>query len=660
MVSTTGHSEYDNGPEDFDNDQYVGKDPMDLERPLYGILGVRPDATEEEIRKAYRQAASAIHPDKIHDPDLREEAARAFSDLQHAHEVLSDPAKRDVYDIYGEEGLKAGMDLVDAAGRSREDLRREWQAFKDRQRQEELDASVNYRGKYVFRVDATALVRPYSRNVSRKPEIVSIYMSSGVDLPVEFMTPENVRPFVGHKMASVLGAERDIAHLGGMVYVRRSEGQGSFIAGYKRAWSNYTTLNAQAVVGLRTLLSASTSIQLSKNASATLAATWQPNAGPGLQFITSRQLTERTQAEFSWIIGPREASGMGLAISHRSDKMLISGGFDVGSATGMQLRIVRQITESSTGKLSFKIGFSGAEIDVGGSKRINEATIAGMYVVAGTKGVLVRLRYSRGGHVFEFPITLSPSFDPSLLAAALTIPSALIYAGSEWIARPLGRILASKKSMMERKEHALEIQQALDRALSTQALLNGVSKRRTQKAALEKSLVIVFALYGEEQAVKQLATSRLEEKLNECSEERHKFKDMKASSATEGNDLQEDGPSASGDRTSDDREIERQDNGSAEEDSSLAPSMLDVTVPLQYLSDSRSLTLHKGYSKSRLMGFCDPSPGSSKVLIIYYSFQNSPRICLIADADGASLPAQGRELEGSEKEMVQQLVSKYE
>lgn len=73
-------------------------------KDYYKILGVSKEATEDEIKKAYRKLALKYHPDKNKAPGAEEK----FKSLAEAYEVLSDKKKRDIYDQVGEEGLKAG------------------------------------------------------------------------------------------------------------------------------------------------------------------------------------------------------------------------------------------------------------------------------------------------------------------------------------------------------------------------------------------------------------------------------------------------------------------------------------------------------------------------------------------------------------------------
>jgi len=73
-------------------------------RDYYEALEVARDAPEEEIKRAYRKKALKYHPDRNPDDPS---AAEKFKEAAEAYEVLSDPEKRRLYDMYGEAGLSA-------------------------------------------------------------------------------------------------------------------------------------------------------------------------------------------------------------------------------------------------------------------------------------------------------------------------------------------------------------------------------------------------------------------------------------------------------------------------------------------------------------------------------------------------------------------------
>jgi molecular chaperone DnaJ len=71
---------------------------------FYDLLGVSHDASEAEIKKAYRKLAMEYHPDRNSAP----EAEVRFKEITEAYEVLRDPQKRAAYDRYGKAGVGAG------------------------------------------------------------------------------------------------------------------------------------------------------------------------------------------------------------------------------------------------------------------------------------------------------------------------------------------------------------------------------------------------------------------------------------------------------------------------------------------------------------------------------------------------------------------------
>lgn len=92
-------------------------------RDYYEILGVPRNATEEQIKQAYRRLAKQYHPDM--NPDNRKEAEEKFKELSEAYEVLLDKDKRQLYDLYGHEGVSSRF------GPSGFDFRRDFTHFED-------------------------------------------------------------------------------------------------------------------------------------------------------------------------------------------------------------------------------------------------------------------------------------------------------------------------------------------------------------------------------------------------------------------------------------------------------------------------------------------------------------------------------------------------
>ena len=87
----------------------------------YNVLGVERNASQDDIKRAYRKLALKYHPDKNQG---NKQAEEKFKIAAEAYEVISDPAKRQRYDQFGHEGLRGGdargfgnfEDIFDAFG----------------------------------------------------------------------------------------------------------------------------------------------------------------------------------------------------------------------------------------------------------------------------------------------------------------------------------------------------------------------------------------------------------------------------------------------------------------------------------------------------------------------------------------------------------------
>jgi molecular chaperone DnaJ len=82
---------------------------MATTKDYYEILGIQRNASDEDIKKAYRKLAREHHPDMVKESD-KEGARKRFKEINEAYRVLSDPQKRKMYDQFGHAGAGFGQE----------------------------------------------------------------------------------------------------------------------------------------------------------------------------------------------------------------------------------------------------------------------------------------------------------------------------------------------------------------------------------------------------------------------------------------------------------------------------------------------------------------------------------------------------------------------
>ena len=82
-------------------------------KDFYEVLGINRDASDDEIKKAYRKLAMKHHPDRNPDNPKSEEQ---FKEAKEAYEILSDAQKRAAYDQYGHAGVDPQAGGMGGAG----------------------------------------------------------------------------------------------------------------------------------------------------------------------------------------------------------------------------------------------------------------------------------------------------------------------------------------------------------------------------------------------------------------------------------------------------------------------------------------------------------------------------------------------------------------
>jgi DnaJ family protein C protein 11 len=215
------------------------------------------------------------------------------------------------------QGLQAGFEVGEWL-HSASDLKKEWEDFKRKQAQQKEEAATAIKGLYQCRVDATEPLR-------RGLHVRSIVVTNSVDATV---------------------GEADNLHVQGQAAVRNQAGSGNLIFGYTRQLSQHDSLDAQLVLGLRSLATLTSSRQIGTHTRASATLTWGPQEGVGMQLSSTRQMPHNCQGTFAWVLGPRGAPGMSLAVAQRGTKTALQGKVEVGAVTALSARATVMVTET--------------------------------------------------------------------------------------------------------------------------------------------------------------------------------------------------------------------------------------------------------------------------------------------------------------------------
>jgi DnaJ family protein C protein 11 len=440
------------------------------DRQLYALLHLSPEASDDDVKKAYRQWAQVYHPDKHQTLQMQDIATQNFQKIREAYEILSDERKRQIYDLYGMEGLTSGLELGPKL-KSREEVRAEFERLQQRQEERRLAAHVHHRGSLLMNLSLVPVLESYEA-----PRINGMAMSTQVQAQV---------------------SKRDTVVLGGNMALRRGLGGGSVTMVLRRQISPISSVEVLAMVGLRSILSLQTSRQLSTHSTGTLGLSLSLRDGSvTLANTWSRQLSEDTTGNIQLVIGPD--TGISVGWQRHGKKNAGSADVKVGPATfGVSGQYIRHFSSKSQGRLTGKFGSTGVELELGGERRLSEHSSAAMFCVLGLQGVSWKVRFTRGGQKFVIPIVLCTTLNPFIATGALILPSSIYAILKTFVFKPYNLRRNRRKSLELRRSTYAQVVEARASSERSQLLLKNVAERKKQKQAQRRGLVILAAVYGD-------------------------------------------------------------------------------------------------------------------------------------------------------------------
>ncbi|KAI7989389.1 Chaperone protein dnaJ 13 [Camellia lanceoleosa] len=443
-------------------------------RELYALLHVSTEASDEEIRKAYRQWAQIYHPDKYQAPQMQEIATENFQRICEAYEILSDEKKRLIYDIYGMEGLTSGLELGPKLNKA-EEIKEELERLRRRKEQEKVSAHVRPSGSIL----------------------------ANLSLP-QFLNGGGIMR--GMAMSSEVQSEiskQNAIVIGGNLVVNGNSGGGAATAVLRHQMSSVSSIEFMASAGLRALVGVQTSRHLSLHSTATTGVAVSLRDGSiNLSNSWTRQLSETSSGNIQLALGPESSIAVGW--QKKEEKMSAAGEIKFGTSSfGASAHYTHHFSAKSHGLIAGSVGSTTLEIEVGGGRKISQFGTVRMLYSVGIQGIFWRFELHRGGQKLIVPILLSRHLNAVIATGALVIPASIYFLLKTFIVKPYSLKWEKHEVLDNMKRTAAQVREARAAAEKAQQLLQNVANRKKSRQQETGGLVIAKAVYGSQNALKK-------------------------------------------------------------------------------------------------------------------------------------------------------------
>ncbi|KAJ6947039.1 chaperone protein dnaJ 13-like isoform X1 [Populus alba x Populus x berolinensis] len=456
-----------------------GEEAGPPKRELYALLQVSPEATDEDIRKAYRHWAQVYHPDKYQDFHMQQIATENFQRICQAYEILSDEYKRQIYDIYGMEGINSGLELGPKLNKV-EELKAELERLRKRKEEEKMLAH--------FRPSGTIL--------------------SHLSLP-QFLDGDGIMR--GMAMSSEVQSQlskRTAIAIGGNLEVNENSGGGAASTVLRHQLSPVSSIEFIASAGLRALIGVQTTRNLSLHSTATIAIAKSLRDGSiNLSNTWTRQLSETANGNIQLLLGPESSIAVGWQKKH--EKMSASGELKIGTSSfAASAHYTHRFSSKSHGRIAGRFGSTNLEVEVGGGRKLSNFSTVRMLYTIGIQGIFWKFELHRGGQKLIIPMLLSRHLNPVFATGAFVIPTSLYFLLKKFVVKPYYLQREKQKTLENKERNSAQVQEARAAAVKAQQLLKIVANRKISRHLETNELVITKAVYGSSKALKKADESR--------------------------------------------------------------------------------------------------------------------------------------------------------
>ena len=466
-MSSNGDFGWNQVLEDEDEDHYE----------YYTLLNVDKNATQDEIRSAYRRMCLIYHPDRYQDPQKQATATTFFRRVEEAYRILSDPRTRSVYDRSGKKGLEIDMAVVQRAPLPSE-LLEEYEKLRSLWEERTYIQDINPQGEFQMNIDASALVDGTYLEDEPPVFLEKVFTSQSADAQITKSSIGNITGFVAATGYSLHG---------GLQFSLR------------QILSNQSWIKVSALVGGKNAMGLDTYHKLGDRMHAT-SQTIVSLSTNGVYISANGNLTRRLTDYTTAVLSIREN---GYSVSSRLVHQLsrttqLVGVAQVGYESSAVKGVVKYTpVQECTFTGGVKVGTKGVSLFYGAEQDIARLTTLGGTVVFGAaEGVVLKLRLARAAMVFSLRIQVSHALSIPAIFYATAIPLALYGAIRVLAFAPLLRQQRIQEYENKKAEKAREMMERKHEAEAAIELMTETVERVISIEQSKHGLLILEAWYG--------------------------------------------------------------------------------------------------------------------------------------------------------------------
>ncbi|KAK2157929.1 hypothetical protein LSH36_181g03013 [Paralvinella palmiformis] len=457
----------------------------------YAWLGLSKNASKDEINNAFRRFSRMYHPDKhASDAALHSKAETIFPKIKKAHDVLSDPQKRAIYDTMGVKGLETdGWEIVSRT-KTPQEILEEYERLAREREKKLLEQKTNPKGTFSIGIDASDMFDRYHaidamEYSSSLPniEINEISISQSIECP---LTTKNTAIIAGNLASrngrgqgqiSVTG--RRLVSDNGWAEVELSAGDGTaiIVRGFRTLWR-------------RAFGTMSGSLQFTPHGRVSV-------LKPAFSSMVAMQLDKNVQGRITYNWGTH--SSMTSMIIYDTDKRHIVAAVQIGlpNTLAMISYTHKFLDDDMKLKGSLRVGTFGVVAEYGCEKQVTKFSTLGATVSIGIPiGVILKLKMNRGNQIYMIPIHLADEIVPNAIFYGTFLPVATYFAVKLLIVNPFLKDQKEKELQKKKEANATRLITKQREAESAVELMKQTVDRIRESEERKGGLIIKKALYG--------------------------------------------------------------------------------------------------------------------------------------------------------------------